>query len=40
MGTAANLHPMWAIKGGATAISLWNAKKAQHTATNWAERLK
>ena len=39
MGTPANIHPMWAIKNGATAIDLWNAKKSQHTAANWAERL-
>lgn len=40
MGTPANRHPMWAIKGGKTAVDLWNAKKSQHTAANWAERLK
>ena len=39
MGTSANIHPMWAIKNGSTAVDLWNAKKSQHTATNWAERL-
>ena len=39
MGTPASRHPMWAIKNGSTAVDLWNAKKSQHTATNWAERL-
>ena len=39
MGTPANRHPMWAIKNGATAIDLFNAKKSQHTEANWAERL-
>lgn len=39
MGTPANMHPMWAIKKGNTAVDLWKAKKAQHTQSNWADRL-